>query len=233
MEANVESRRQVAGPIHTIGLLLIIAGWACLGVLSVAMRRAHTSPHLIISYSLAAILELLTLAYVLLGVCRQGGSLRGLIGGAWTRGKDFWRDVLIAAGFWIASLVCLGVLGLALHVRGPADAVHLLAPKGAVQILFWILMSCTAGFCEEVIFRGYLQRQFIAMSSNAPIGIVLSAEVFAAAHLYQGGKRAFLIGVFGAMFGILAYFRRSLRPGIMAHAWQDSILGLLIRFVPK
>ena len=233
MEANAESKRPVAGPIHTLGLVAIIALWACLGVLGVARRRVQASPHLILSFSLSAILELLTLAYVVWGVRRQGGSLRDLIGGTWARGKDFWRDILIAAGFWIASLVCLGVIGFALRVRGPADAIRLLAPQGALQILFWILLSCTAGFCEEIIFRGYLQRQFIAMSSNAPIGIVLSAAVFAAGHLYQGGKRAVLIGAFGAMFGILAYIRRSLRPGIMAHAWQDSILGLLIRFAPK
>lgn len=233
METIVESRRPVAGTIHTIGLVAIIAAWTCLGVLGVARRRAQASPRLILSFSFSAILELLTLAYVLWGVRRQDGSLRDLIGGTWARGKDVWWDVLIAGGFWIASLVCLGVIGFALHVSGPADALRLVAPHGAAQILFWILLSCTAGFCEEIIFRGYLQRQFIAMSSSAPIGIVLSAEVFAAGHLYQGGRRAILIGALGAMFGTLAYIRRSLRPGMMAHAWQDSILGLLLRFVPK
>jgi len=228
-----ESKLPVASPGHTIGLLVIIAAWAWLGVLGLARRRAHGGPPLVIAYSVAAIMEWLILAYVLWGVRRHGGSLRDLIGGAWARGKDFWHDVLIAAGFWIASLVCLGVIELVLHVTGPAEAIRLLAPHGAVEVLFWILLSSTAGFCEETIFRGYLQRQFITMSGSAPIGIVLSAEVFAGPHLYQGGKRAVLIGVFGAMFGILAYVRRSLRPGMMAHAWQDSILGLLIRFLPK
>jgi len=233
MESNAESRRRVASPIHTLGLLVITVGWAWLGVWAVARIRAHAGSHLIVAYSVAATSEWLILAYVLWGVHRQGGSLRDLIGGAWARGKDVWRDVLIAAGFWIVSLACLAMLGWALHVGRPAEAARLLTPHGAAQIFFWIILSSTAGFCEETIFRGYLQRQFIVMSGSAPIGILLSAVVFGGGHLYQGGKRALIIGVYGAMFGTLAYFRRSLRPGMMTHAWHDTIAGLLIRFAPK
>jgi hypothetical protein len=36
-----------------------------------------------------------------------------------------------------------------------------------------------------------------------------------------------LIGVFGAMFGILAYWRGSVRPGMIVHAWQDSLGGVV------
>jgi hypothetical protein len=36
-----------------------------------------------------------------------------------------------------------------------------------------------------------------------------------------------LIGLFGAMFGILAYWCRSVRPGMIAHAWQDSLGGVV------
>ena len=35
------------------------------------------------------------------------------------------------------------------------------------------------------------------------------------------------------MFGVLAYWRRSLRPGMMAHAGNDAIVGLLLRLLPK
>jgi membrane protease YdiL (CAAX protease family) len=233
MESNTVSRRAVAVPIHTMGLLVIMAAWAWLGVLAVARRRAHGGPPLIVSYSVAVVLEWLILAYVLWGVRRHGGSLRDLVGGAWARGKDVWRDVLIAAGFWIVSVACLAVVGLALHVGRPAEAARLLAPHGALQIFFWMILSSTAGFCEETIFRGYVQRQFIAMSGSAPMGILLSAVAFGGGHLYQGGRRSIVIGVFGAMFGILAYVRRSLRPGMMTHAWHDGIAGLLIRFAPK
>jgi hypothetical protein len=35
-----------------------------------------------------------------------------------------------------------------------------------------------------------------------------------------------VIGIYGIFFGILAHLRKSLRPGMMAHAFQDSIAGI-------
>jgi membrane protease YdiL (CAAX protease family) len=102
-----------------------------------------------------------------------------------------------------------------------------LFPRGAVEITLWIALSVTAGVCEETIFRGYLQRQFIALTKNIPAGILLSAAAFGAAHAYQGFRRVVLIGMYGAMFGVLAHWRRSIRPGIIAHAWQDALIGAL------
>ena len=92
---------------------------------------------------------------------------------------------------------------------------------------YWIALSVTAGICEETIFRGYLQRQFMALTKNAPAGIVISAAGFGAAHAYQGFRMAVLISLFGAMFGILAYWRGTVRPGMIVHAWQDSLGGLV------
>src|ERR1700733_3096211 len=42
------------------------------------------------------------------------------------------------------------------------------------------------GICQEAIYRGYLQRQFMPVTKNVPAGIVLSAVAFGLAHLYQG-----------------------------------------------
>ena len=79
---------------------------------------------------------------------------------------------------------------------------------------------------EEIIFRGYLQRQFGALGRNAIVGIVASGILFGLAHGYQGPRMMVVIGVYGIFFGILAHFRKSLRPGMMAHAFQDSIAGI-------
>jgi hypothetical protein len=104
---------------------------------------------------------------------------------------------------------------------------EVLMPHGPAELTLWVVLSVTAGICEETIFRGYLQRQFMALTNNAPAGILLSAAAFGAAHAYQGFRRVILIGVFGAMFGILAYWRRSVRPGMIAHAWQDTLGGVV------
>ncbi len=233
MEEIPHSRQPVASRAHTLGLLAIFAVWTWLGTGEATRARAHTGNTLILLYAVSVIWEWLIVAYVAVGVRRYGGSLRQLIGGKWDRPGDFFRDVGVAFGFWIVSLPCLLAVRLALGGKPSLNAVRFLAPQSHVEIFLWILVALTAGICEEILFRGYLQRQFIAMTGNPALGILLSAVIFGGAHVYQGAKQAILLGVYGAMFGALAYRQRSLRPGMMAHAWQDTVAGLALRFLPK
>ena len=99
-------------------------------------------------------------------------------------------------------------------------------PRTPLEIALWVVLSITAGICEETIFRGYLQRQFIGWTHSTVVGVVVSGAIFGAAHIYGGGKRAVVIAVYGMLFGSLAAWRRSLKPGMMAHAWQDLVSGI-------
>ena len=86
-------------------------------------------------------------------------------------------------------------------------------------------MSVAAGVGEEISFRGYLQGQFARLTSSLPAGILLQAVAFAIPHLYQGWRAAVGTGVYGLAFGVLAAARKSLRPGILAHAFVDVAGG--------
>jgi len=55
--------------------------------------------------------------------------------------------------------------------------------------------------------------------------------VFGAGHIYQSGKAAIVITVYGVLFGLLAYWRGNLWPGMMAHAWHDTISGLALKII--
>ncbi len=101
---------------------------------------------------------------------------------------------------------------------------------GPFESILWVGLAVTAGICEETIFRGYLQRQFVAWTRSASVGVLLSAVLFGAGHIYQGAKATIVIGVYGLLFGILAEARQNLRPGIITHAWHDALTGLIIRF---
>ncbi len=219
----------IASRNHTIGLLAIIAILTWGGAYSVAKHGAGRSHHLGIIYLEIMIQQCLILAYVVWGVRRHGGSLGQLIGGRWTRVEDFGRDVLLAIGFWIGSIICMAPLALVLRINHGANPARFFTPLSRLELALWVLNSMTAGFCEEIIFRGYLQRQFIAWSGKPALGIILSALVFGGGHAYQGARRTVLLAAFGAMLGILAYARQSLRPGMMAHAWQDALVGLANR----
>ena len=85
------------------------------------------------------------------------------------------------------------------------------------------------GFVEEVVFRGYLQRQFIGWARGGVVaGVLASAVVFGGAHAYQGVRNIALLTVFGVLFSLLALYRRSLRAGMFAHSWHDLIAGLAL-----
>ena len=57
--------------------------------------------------------------------------------------------------------------------------------------------------------------------------IALQAIAFGLSHGYQGWKMMSIIAIYGACFGWLAHWRRSLRPGMLGHALQDTAGGLL------
>ena len=104
-----------------------------------------------------------------------------------------------------------------------------LAPANGEEIAAWTLLCLLAGFVEEIVFRGYLQRQFISWArGGVGPGVLASAVLFGAAHAYQGARGMALIAVFGALVSLLALNRRSLRAGIFAHAWHDLITGLTL-----
>lgn len=193
----------------------------------------------ILQYAFTIGIELILLGLIWIGLRISGTKLRELIGGRWPNAEAFFIDVLIAAGFWVAAAVILGGLGLLLGLAKGAQAAdakrlaQMLAPQSGIGLIVWVLLSCTAGFVEEIVFRGYLQRQIAILSGNAYVGLVSSAIIFGAGHGYEGTRRMVLIAVFGAMFGILAHVTKSLRPAMMAHAWHDGFEGFLLRFVAQ
>ena len=137
------------------------------------------------------------------------------------------RDIGIAAAFWLVSIGLLFIIARLLRVDPQGRNMQFVLPHGGIEITLWLALSVTAGICEEAIFRGYLQRQFMALTKSIPAGILISAAAFGAAHAYQGFKMVILISLYGAMFGILAHWRGTVRPGMIVHAWQDSLGGIL------
>ena len=106
--------------------------------------------------------------------------------------------------------------------------INFMGPKSGLQLVLGILVSCTAGIVEETMFRGYLQRQFGAWLRRAWLGLIASALIFGLAHGYEGPSTMFVIFVFGAMFGVVAMWRKSLRPGMMTHAMFDAFQMLIL-----
>ena len=223
-----ERHSRIASPIHTIILISVQAGLLYLGKARAhSMATTGTTDHISLYVRTMAV-EWLLLGFVILGVWRAGSPLHTVLGERWRTAGQFGRDLGIAVLFLIASIMLDSTVGSLLHGDTPNRAVHAMLPAGGLEMVLWVALSLTAGICEEAIYRGYLQKQFMALTQNVPAGIMLSAAAFGTAHLYQGWQQATQIGLLGAMGGILAYWRRSTRPGMIAHTLQD-VLGGFIR----
>jgi membrane protease YdiL (CAAX protease family) len=184
-----------------------------------ALPRANAVP----SYVSVLISEWLLVFYVRMGVHKRGVRLRDLVGGRWATPKEVMNDIALGAGLWA---VWIGLMNP--HVLGGGtNAAQGLLPQGILESLVWIPLALSAGFCEELAFRGYLQKQFQAIAGSSALAVLFQAIVFGVGHLYEGVGAATRITLFGALFGLFAAWRKSLRPGMIAHAWSD-IFGVII-----
>ena len=226
-QAAAERYPRIASSIHMVAVLAIMGGWTFCQKIRMDRLSVAAHPNRVRGYMLGICFEWVLFAVVLAGVRHRNGSFCTVLGDRWHSGRQVLRDIGIALGFWILASGLLWVCGLVLRIHGNNPAITTMLPHGALEVVLWIALSVTAGICEEAIFRGYLQPQFMALTRNAPGGILLSAAVFGAAHAYQGHKMVILIAFYGAMFGGLSYWRGSVRPGMIAHGWQDSLNGVL------
>lgn len=157
------------------------------------------------------------------GIHDRGLRLWELIGGRWNSPLAVLRDVAIAAVFWFVWRAAGDVVGSWLSASRPAS-VDALLPIGLREKSAWLLLALSAGICEEIVFRGYLQRQFTALTRSAAAGLIVQAVIFGVGHLYQGWKLAIVITAYGLLYGVLVLVQRHLRSAMLAHAWADLII---------
>jgi uncharacterized protein len=216
---------RIANPLHTILVLAAQAGLALRTMIRLGHMGAAANVNRVQLYERTILFQLLMFGLVLLGVWLNGSPLATVLGDRWRSVREVFRDAGIGVAFLFVSIVLGSIVGG--HRGTPDQAVQFLFPHGGLEIVMWILVSVTAGICEEAIYRGYLQRQFTALTKNISLGIILSTIIFGMSHAYQGFGRAFQIALLGGMSGILAHWRKSVRPGMVAHALQDIMGGLL------
>jgi membrane protease YdiL (CAAX protease family) len=221
-------RKLIAPLWHTIVFVLFLIGYAYHGKTTVSRIEGMHLQSKVTLYLFMILLELVLLSYVwFLGVKLAGGSFRDMIGGKWNTFGDVLRDFGVAFLFWLVVIVMLVGLQFSMG-KSPdtAKAVFMLAPGTLPEMIVWVILAVTAGFCEEYIFRGYLQKQFHAITGSDAAAVAMQAVCFGIAHSYQGVKSMVTITEYGTLFGMLAVYRKSLRPGMIQHAMQDSFSGL-------
>jgi membrane protease YdiL (CAAX protease family) len=142
--------------------------------------------------------------------------------------------------FWIGAIVVVAlatVLGLQVAaVRSSAEAraqaqkqlrgaPALMIPRDQRERRMWVALSLTAGFCEEVLYRGFLI-WYLMNWLPATAAVVVSAVVFGAAHVYLGwGVGVLRATIVGVVLGVAYLVTGTLWVPIALHAVVDVASG--------
>ena len=226
---SAEVRPRLAPWWHTTLMVLLITGTSILGSRHTrqgGLARSHME-----TYALTIAWEWILAGVALWGLWLRKIPIRQVIG-RWSGGIRAWMtDLGGALLFWIMAMTCLAVVSVLLqllHMENAQKKLAELAPQSLGEMAIWIVVSLSAGICEEFVFRGYLQRQFSLLSGRVWAGVLCSSLLFGAAHGYEGLSGMIIIALFGAMFSVLAIWSRGLRMGMIAHGWHDTFTGALL-----
>jgi uncharacterized protein len=205
-------------------------------IASVASAYQHGLPnanlpgvsHRLSSYYTVLIEEWFGVFLVWLALRRRRLKVGSLVSGHWRSPRAFFRDLGLAIGFMVVVIPLVGVLAYLLGAN-TNSAVANIPPKTVFELLVFLGLAASAGFAEELVFRGYLTQQLSAWTSSSAIAVILQGTVFGLAHGFYG-KAMLAVMVQGWLLGLLAHWRKSLRVGMLAHGLQDSVGGILAFF---
>jgi CAAX protease family protein len=242
-----EPPRPIANLWHTAIFIIVVLAFSYSGSNGQHQATAKHGKSYLYLFTIAW--EWIMVAYIWLGTRKRGIGLRELIGGddaldrlmkrgvpEWSEMKAATRRMLtvlidIGSGFalWIGTALIIVLVAKVIGIHAdPQQKIGFIAPKTGRELALFLVLSATAGFCEEIIFRGYLQRQFSILARWAVAGIAVQAIIFGASHGYEGLQSMCLITLLGASFGVFTHFRKSLRPAMIAHFLQDSLAGIVL-----
>jgi len=181
---------------------------------------------------LAAMIEAIFLAFFLWWAHGGGppSASRVARADAFRHGKltsKQWLWGLIAA-FFFAATVHASIVLLFRVVYYPAAAFRhgydlSFIPSQPLRWVAVVVSAASAGICEEVGFRGFMQ-QPIEQRHSVSVAVFISSLFFMALHLTKAWASLGMVPiVFGAgvLLGLLAWSAGSLIPGIIGHFVMD------------
>ena len=218
---NIRFRRSKLTWLSLLFVLVIYPGVSVLFVEdpSELFRNMNQGVLMVLLVS-TIVMQWLFFILIYLAIFREETGLAGL-GFKRIRGLDFiWAISFLLA----ANLILSGLAWLLAQVGLPMPGeIALLIPTETEGKIIWVLVSFTAGFCEESMFRGYLMTRLrlVGKLRGWVIPVILSAVTFGACHAYQGLPGFIVLSVYGSMFALLYIRSGSIWPCVIAHFLQD------------
>jgi uncharacterized protein len=144
--------------------------------------------------------------------------------------------ITLALAIGLGTLVLLNqMVGLKKLATQPAASQGLvpqlarkLFPQDQVERLAFFALVVTVAVCEELIYRGFVQKVIENLSGGSvSVAVIGSAAFFALAHLYQGRRGLVSTFAVGLLFSMATAVALSLIPAMVAHFVADWTAGML------
>jgi membrane protease YdiL (CAAX protease family) len=231
MNKTENSKNLLASPRHTLTLFGILTVLTVAGVLNSSknITASHVpDPTQMIMNDLVMIGMLwLWAVFVYKGMKERGRSILEFFEfKSFTPTKLLGDCAYAALAFALIYACSIGVHHfLPDHTSQSNNPLLFSKPDGFLGVAVWLCISISAGISEEIVFRGYLQRQLASMTGRVGIAILAQGVVFGIGHAYEGLNSVLAIVLHGLVLGILAHWRGNIRAGIIEHAGWDILAG--------
>jgi membrane protease YdiL (CAAX protease family) len=107
------------------------------------------------------------------------------------------------------------------------ERVYRSVPQAPREMGAWIVVACSAGFAEEIAYRGVLFGILMYWIENWWVAALLCAAAFALGHAIQGWKGVLIIFAMSVIFQGLVWYTGTLYVAIAVHAIYDIIAGFV------
>jgi membrane protease YdiL (CAAX protease family) len=108
------------------------------------------------------------------------------------------------------------------------ERVRLIAPRTPREFAAFYLVCVTAGFVEELTYRGLLFTLLAALVGGWVPAALCASALFGIVHLFQGWKSAGIAALMGLREHIVVGLTGTLFIAIVMHALHDAIAGTVI-----
>lgn len=136
---------------------------------------------------------------------------------------------------WTAALTALGLAVIVAsrllagrHGHRESALLRYLLPRGGREKGAFVMLCASAGFGEEMAFRGYAIPVLAEATGSVWGAVAISSIAFGIVHAYQGAVGVLRSGILGVLLALPLVVTGSLWPAILAHGAIDVIAGALL-----
>jgi membrane protease YdiL (CAAX protease family) len=169
---------------------------------------------------------LIVLAIVLFGERRSLQSL-GL-------GRPTWPAIRLGVQVTVGLLLLAMLAGAIVQSLGglPDNDGSQVDLVMGLPIWLQLLVALTAGFTEEVLFRGYAIERTTELTGSRWLGAIIPILVFGGVHApFWGVGHAVVAGLTGTWLTLVYLWRRNLWTNIAAHALLDALVFVSVDII--